>query len=238
MMKFIRRFGDLGINGVAARWYDGNSRKHRIGEMRAYAEEVAGQIKEGSAVLDVATGPGYLAIELARMGDYNIFGLDISKDFVDIARLNAEEAGVKIDFRQGNVSDIPFPDCSFDFIACTAAFKNFKEPGRALDEMCRVLKPDGTVLIVDLKRNVSNRNLDNLARDMKVKGLEALFMKLTLKYFLRKGAYTKQEMGEMALRTGVAEYEVEEGIATLSTYLKKRSPKKLQLELDKSFKGY
>ena len=34
MMKFMRRSGNLGINGVAARWYDGNSRKHRIGEMR------------------------------------------------------------------------------------------------------------------------------------------------------------------------------------------------------------
>ena len=44
MMKFMRRSGNLGINGVAARWYDGNSRKHRIGEMREYAEEVAGHI--------------------------------------------------------------------------------------------------------------------------------------------------------------------------------------------------
>lgn len=45
MMKFMRRFGDLGISGIAARWYDGNSRKHRLNEMRGYAEQPAQQAK-------------------------------------------------------------------------------------------------------------------------------------------------------------------------------------------------
>ena len=142
-------------------------------------------------LLTLAPGPGYLAIELAKLGSYKIFGLDISKDFVDIARTNAERTGVEIDFRQGNAAEMPFSDFMFDFIICTAAFKNFKEPLKAVNEMYRVLKPGATALIIDLNRDVSNQQLENLVKDMRVKGAEALFMKLTFKYFLRAGAYSE-----------------------------------------------
>ncbi len=221
MMKFIRHFSDLGINGVAARWYDGNSRKHRINEMKGNAEEVAGQIDEGSSVLDIAPGPGNLAIELAKLGNYTITGMDISSDFVRIAKQNARQAGVEIDFRQGNVSNMPFPDGMFDFIICTAAFKNFRDPGKALAEMYRVLRRDGAGLIVDLKRNVSNGDLDSLAAEMKVKGVEALFMKLTFKYFLRKGAYTRDEMQSLVSGTLFPVADIKESAVTLWTHLQK-----------------
>ncbi len=135
-MKFLRHRKDLGINGAAARWYDKNSRNHRLEEMKLYAKEAASHLHDGDAVLELAPGPGYLSVELSKLGRYKIFGLDISQDFVEIARRNAREAEADVDFRQGNVSDIPFPDNSFDFIICTAAFKNFREPRKALDEMC------------------------------------------------------------------------------------------------------
>jgi ubiquinone/menaquinone biosynthesis C-methylase UbiE len=93
--------------------------------MKEYAKEVA-SIQDGCSVLEVAPGPGYLAIELARLGKYKIIGLDISKDYVEIARRNVKEAGVEVEFQQGSASDIPFPDNMFSFIVCTAAFKNFK----------------------------------------------------------------------------------------------------------------
>ncbi len=186
MMKFLRRFNDLGINGFAARWYDKNSRGHRIEELRNYAKEVVNNVEQGDSVLEVAPGPGYLAIELAKLGRYNIIGMDISKDFVDIARTNAKQAGVEIEFQQGNVANMPFSNDVFDFIICTAAFKNFKEPLKALREMNRVLKPGAVALIIDMNRSVSNRQLDNLTNEMNVKGIEALFMKLTFKYFLRR----------------------------------------------------
>jgi ubiquinone/menaquinone biosynthesis C-methylase UbiE len=60
-----------------------------------------------------------------------------------------------------NVADIHFPDNSFDFIICTAAFKNFKEPLRALNQMCRVLKSGGTALIADMDRDASNQQIED-----------------------------------------------------------------------------
>jgi ubiquinone/menaquinone biosynthesis C-methylase UbiE len=136
-MKLQRHFKDL---GRVARWYDNNTRKNRLEDMKVYAKEAAKYLHDGCSVLELAPGPGYLAIELAKLGKCNkIIGLDISKDFVEIARRNAKEAGVVevVEFWRGNVADIPFPDNAFDFIICTAAFKNFKEPFKALNQMYR-----------------------------------------------------------------------------------------------------
>ncbi len=220
-MKFLRRFNDLGINGFAARWYDKNSRGHRIEELRNYAKEVANNVEQGDSVLEVAPGPGYLAIELAKLGRYNITGIDISKDFVDIARTNAKQASVEIEFQQGNVANMPFSNDVFDFIICTAAFKNFKEPLKALREMNRVLKPGAVALIIDMNRSVSNRQLDNLTNEMNVKGIEALFMKLTFKYFLRRGAYSRDGFINLLSKTPFEKYDIKEIGVGFYVYLRK-----------------
>lgn len=213
LMKQQRRFKDIGIEGMAARWYDKNTKKHRLAEMKGYAKEVAMHIQDGSSVLEVAPGPGYLAIEVAKLGTFRIIGLDIGKDFVEIARRNAKEAGVVVEFRLGNVSDIPFPDNSFDFIVCTAAFKNFKEPFNALREMHRVLRSGRTALIIDMNRNASDQQIEEYAENMGAEGLDKLFMKLMFKYFLRSGAYTKDEFINLISKTAFKEYNIkEEGI--------------------------
>ena len=185
MMKLQRRFKDLGIGGITARWYDNNTRKNRLTEMETYEKEVARHIQDGCSVLEVAPGPGYLAIELAKLGKYKIIGLDISKDFVEIARRNVKEAGVEVEFQQGSVADMPFPDNMFNFIICTTAFKNFKEPFKALSQMYRVLTSGGTALIIDMNRNTSNQQIDNYTENMKAKGINKLFMKLIFRYFLK-----------------------------------------------------
>src|SRR5579863_4680921 len=132
----------LGMEGAVAKWYAGLTKKS-LKDFTALAQRIAGELPPGSRVLEVAPGPGYFAIELAKLGNYRIAGLDISETFVDIARANAAAANVRVDFRQGNVSAMRFPDSRFDFILCRAAFKNFSQPGEALAEMHRVLKPSG-----------------------------------------------------------------------------------------------
>lgn len=221
-MRLARQLKDLGIEGIMARWYDNNTRKHRMGEMQRYAEEIASRIKNGSEVLDVAPGPGYLAIELAKLGRYKIRGLDISKDFIDIAEANAKEAGVSVEFMQGNASRMPYADNVFDFIICTAAFKNFKEPLTVLQEMHRVLKKHGAALIIDLKSSVSNREIEELLNSMGVHGPEKLFMKLTFRYFLRKGAYAKQELIDLVMKTDFHDYRISEEGTVYHVYLHKQ----------------
>jgi ubiquinone/menaquinone biosynthesis C-methylase UbiE len=210
IMKQRRRFKDIAIEGIAAQWYDNNTRKHRLAEMKTYAKEVAKQIQDGCSILEVASGPGYLAIELAKLGKFKIIGLDISKDFVEIARRNAKEAGAEVEFWQGSVADISFPDNMFDFIICTAAFKNFKEPFKALSQMYRVLRSGGAALIIDMNRNASNQQIEDYTKSMGEKGVDKLFMKLIFKYFLRNGAYTKDEFTNLISKTAFKEYDIKE----------------------------
>jgi ubiquinone/menaquinone biosynthesis C-methylase UbiE len=96
---------------------------------------VSSELQPGSSVLKVAPGAGDFAIELAKLGNYHITGLDISETFVEIAKRNAEEAKVDVDFQQRNASNMPFESESFDFLLCRAAFKNFAEPVAALQDV-------------------------------------------------------------------------------------------------------
>ena len=106
----------IGMEGFIARSYDKNARKLQMGVYKTYLPSLGNHLKEGSRVLEIAPGPGYMAIELSRLGHYSITGLDVSKTFVEIARRNAEEAGVRIEFELGDVANIPHPSNTFDFI--------------------------------------------------------------------------------------------------------------------------
>src|SRR3954452_3361417 len=97
----------LPLEGPLARWYAKVTQKD-LGEFRRLAGSLAGRLGPGSAVLEVAPGPGYLAIELARLGPHRIAGLDISRSFVRMATENARQAGVSVDFHQGDAAAMPF----------------------------------------------------------------------------------------------------------------------------------
>jgi ubiquinone/menaquinone biosynthesis C-methylase UbiE len=119
------------MEGMVAKWYAANTGK-TLDEFTKLALRIGSQLPPGSTVLEVAPGPGYFSIELAKLGPYSIAGLDISHTFVELARKKAAKAGVHVDFRQGNASQMPFANDTFDFLLCRAAFKNFGQPVRAL----------------------------------------------------------------------------------------------------------
>src|SRR5262249_42543652 len=149
------------------------------------ADMIAARLHAGARVLEVAPGPGYLAIELAKRG-LGVEGLDISRSFVRIATLNAERARVAVDFHHGDAAEMPFGADSFDFIVCRAAFKNFSEPVEALREMHRVLKPRGEALIIDMRRDASDAAIDEHVRDRKLGRVDAALSKGIFKLLLRK----------------------------------------------------
>jgi ubiquinone/menaquinone biosynthesis C-methylase UbiE len=115
---------------------------------------------------------------------------------VGIAAENARQAGLPIDFEQGDAADLPFPPDQFDFVVCRAAFKNFARPVAALEEMYRVLKPGGTALIIDLRKDFSKDAINNYVRG---RGLIAgLTIKLTFETMLKKRAYTREAIAQLA----------------------------------------
>ena len=86
------------------------------GGFRGQPKSVAERLQNRCEVLEVAPGPGFFVIELAKLGAFRITRLDISRTFVEIARANAQQAGAKIDFRLGNVSTMPLADQWFEFV--------------------------------------------------------------------------------------------------------------------------
>src|SRR5262245_57210123 len=152
-MTGAKAYRGIGMEGAIATWYTKNTGRD-LSRFEETARLVAARARPGSAVLEIAPGPGYLAVELARRG-YAVTALDISASFVRIARENAARAGVAIDVRRGNVSQMPFADATFDFIVCTAAFKNFSDPLGALNEIYRVLRPGAAATILDLRKDAS-----------------------------------------------------------------------------------
>jgi ubiquinone/menaquinone biosynthesis C-methylase UbiE len=189
----------LAMEGFIARWYARNTARN-MADYRDSARVVAAQAADGSRVLEIAPGPGYLAIELARLGSYRIVGLDISESFVRMATENAARAGVAVTFRQGNAAEMPFEADSFDFIVCRAAFKNFAEPVEALREMHRVLTRGGKALILDLRPDATRAAIAAHVKGMRLGWFGALLTRWILNR-LRKRAYTQAQFRDMASQT-------------------------------------
>ena len=218
MIKFFKKFQDLAVTGKKAIAYDKLTREHRMDEIKKQANDVAKYLKNGDSVLEVAPGAGYLAIEIAKLGNYKITGLDISDILIEICKQNALKANVKnINFQQGNVSDMPFPDNKFNFIVCVLSFKNFKEPVQALKEMYRVLKPGGMVLIMDLNGGASLKATKKVAENMGLKGIMAYIAGAVQ----RSAAYNKEELENFISSTKFKDYEIQESDMGFSIYLKK-----------------
>jgi ubiquinone/menaquinone biosynthesis C-methylase UbiE len=200
---------DRGMEGMVAKWYTTNTGKS-LDEFSKLARRIAGQLPRGSTILEVAPGPGYFCIELARLGSYSITGLDISRTFVEIASRKAAEAGVRVDFRQGNASSMPLADNTFDFLLCRAAFKNFGQPVRALQEMCRVLKPGGRGLIIDLRKDASMESINHAVNAMGLNSINRMMTKLTFRFMLLRTAYTRRQFEQMLAQSNFSRIDIQE----------------------------
>jgi SAM-dependent methyltransferase len=99
--------------------------------------------------LDIACGPGSVAVAMAKRARHAT-GLDATDAMLDQARALAMAEGCKnVSWHQGDVYGLPFADDSFDIVTCRFAFHHFARPQAALDEMKRVCRPGGTVLVCD-----------------------------------------------------------------------------------------
>lgn len=194
-----KAYKGLPMEGAIATWYARNTARDPA-RFIAVARLVAGRVRPGGAVLEVAPGPGYLSIEIARRG-YAVTALDISKSFVRIASENAARNGVAVDVRLGNAAAMPFAAESFDFVVCTAAFKNFREPIAAINEMHRVLKPGGGALIIDLRKDASLRDIADEVRNMHLSAWNTLVTRFIFRHGLLRAAYTADQLTEMACKS-------------------------------------
>jgi ubiquinone/menaquinone biosynthesis C-methylase UbiE len=207
------------MEGRTARWYA--RQRGSVTQMAEYRQEAArltAGLASGAAVLEVAPGPGYQAVELARAGVARVTGLDISRTMVKIATQTARQAGVQVEFRQGDVSAMPFAPESFDLIICQAAFKNFKQPVSALDEMHRVLRP---AVIQDMNREATRADIAREVARMRLSRVNSFVTRLTLSTMLRRRAYSPPSFRRLAAETTFGGCETHTSGMTLEMRLTK-----------------
>jgi ubiquinone/menaquinone biosynthesis C-methylase UbiE len=220
--KQQKGYKGLAMEGIIARWYAMIRRSgSQIEDWRKQAAHLTGSLPDGADVLEVAPGPGYFAIEMARLDRLHVTGLDISHTFVEIARENARQAGVSVDFQQGNTSNMPFAEGSFDLIICQAAFKNFSQPSKAINEMYRVLRSGGMAVIQDMWKDASNMTIREEVKPMRLNPVNAFMTRKTLE-MLRRRAYTKEQFERLTTASAFGGCEIETSGIGIEVRLKKQ----------------
>lgn len=102
------------------------------------------KIQRGEALLDVACGTGVVAVTAARAGA-RVKALDLSPVLLERARWNSATAGVEVEYIEGDVEQLPYPDASFDVVLSQYGHMFAPRPEVAVSEMLRVLKPGGRI---------------------------------------------------------------------------------------------
>lgn len=133
--------------------YDGLNRVISFGIDIKWRKKVVNMVAETNpeTILDIATGTGDLAINLAETNATKIVGLDISSGMLAIGKEKVKKKGLdsKIDMVLGDSENMPFEDNTFDAITVAFGVRNFETLENGLKEILRVLKPGGTFVILE-----------------------------------------------------------------------------------------
>jgi 2-polyprenyl-3-methyl-5-hydroxy-6-metoxy-1,4-benzoquinol methylase len=119
-------------------------------EQRIARLVAAARLAGTERVLDIATGPGYIAEAFAR-NSRQVVGMDLTEAMLAIARARTEEHGVKnISFRTGDAQNLPFDEGQFDIVVCRLALHHVQHHARVVSGMARVCRRGGIVLVEDI----------------------------------------------------------------------------------------
>lgn len=174
-------------------------------------------IPSGGKVLDMGTGPGFVAIEVARLlkeTGCRVVGMDLSEAMLALAAENAARAGLNgvLSWREGDVKAMPFDDGEFDLIVSNDSLHHWDDPLPVFDEIARVLRGDGSCIIHDSKRLqgwwpwlfVKTVSL-SIPRDFRVHWWNSI-----------KSSYTAEELRAILERSRLTGWRVEEDLMDLT----------------------
>ena len=171
----------------------------------------------GGKVLDMGTGPGFVAIEVAKLLEGTggqVVGMDLSPAMLALAAENATKAGLDgtLSWREGDVKAMPFTDGEFDLIVSNDSLHHWDDPLPVFDEIARVLKDGGRCIIHDSKRLqrrwpwlfVKTISL-TIPRDFRVHWWNSI-----------KSSYTADELRAILERSRLAGWRIEEDFMDLA----------------------
>jgi SAM-dependent methyltransferase len=115
-----------------------------LGAADALVEQVG--VQPGERLLDVATGSGNVALAAARLGA-EVTGLDLTPELLEAARRRADEAGVTVEWIEGDAEQLPFEDSSFDRVTSCFGVIFVPRHKMAVDELTRVAQPGASIAL-------------------------------------------------------------------------------------------
>ncbi len=210
----------LGMEGPIAGWYARNVGKD-VTPYRRLASRIGAELPPHADILDLACGPGYLAIAFAALGRFHVIGLDISDSFLRIAAEKAQEAGATLALRKGDAAAMPFPAARFDAVVCRAAFKNFSRPDAALNEIYRVLKPGGFAAIIDLDPDAPSHAIRDEVEAMRLGPINKAITRATFKHMLLRRAHSADKLAALAGASDFGGSEIRREGISLELWLRK-----------------
>jgi len=165
------------------RYWDKKSQSYDR-EMRFFERVLFGDSRDWACsqasgdVLEVAVGTG-LNFD-AYPSDVRLTGIDLSDEMLEIARNRARDLGREVVLQQGDAHALPFDDATFDTVVCTFGLCAIPDTDRALDEMTRVLRSGGRLILVDHVASSSR-----VARGVQ-RALETVTVPMASEHFLRR----------------------------------------------------
>lgn len=176
------------------------------------ARRATAMVRQGEAI-DLGCGAGQLAVKLAQQSPgLRVVGVDLSDEMLLRAEAHAQGAGVgdRVSFRKGDAGQIPFPDGALDLVVSTASLHHWSQPVAVLDEIARVLRPGGSFLVFDLRRDLRLPFwllLWFAAHVVVPRGLRRVNEPLAS----RNAAYTPPEAAELAAQSQLSGWRVSHG---------------------------
>jgi ubiquinone/menaquinone biosynthesis C-methylase UbiE len=164
-------------------------------------------------VLDVGTGPGRIAIRIAKLNPaFSIDAIDLSKSMLSLAEQNAREQGIgdRIRLSLGDAKRIPFADQTFDLVVCHNMLHQLPDPLVTVREIDRVTKPEGAILIRDVRRLPAA--LMSILLPLYCLRYGRMLRSLT--YASYRAGLTLREFTEMARQAGIARARITKQLMT------------------------
>jgi len=138
--------------------YDLNNRLHSLWRDQAWRRFAVrrAQVKPGDVCLDIACGTGDLTELLAATPASRVIGVDFTPAMLEVAReklkRRATSAQGKASYEEGDATALRFPDAFADVLTIAFGIRNVSDPGRAIREFARVLKPGGRLVVLEFDR--------------------------------------------------------------------------------------
>jgi demethylmenaquinone methyltransferase/2-methoxy-6-polyprenyl-1,4-benzoquinol methylase len=143
------------FSGIASR-YDFANRVLSLGLCVGWREQLvaAAKVAQPKTVADLATGSGDVAFALRRdlPSDCSIVGYDFCEPMLELGRIRAKQENVALEFKTGDCMKLPIVDASQDVVTIAYGVRNFEDRAKGLGELRRILRPDGTLLILEFSQ--------------------------------------------------------------------------------------